>query len=202
MRRAMQGVAVVVLMAIAFFLGRWSVGAQSDDDAGSMARVTADSPDVAADVPASATTSKSGAMTNPLASEARLPPASPPSPPRAATAVAADIPVSAEATGPQPITQEDEAAFARAETRMRGEGGTTRDLLDLADKEKQDAQARQLEALIGESILRHGGRYTALRVSAPRCTRSVCVVRAISAGTTQDPRADWQRLSLAVMNEP
>jgi hypothetical protein len=85
---------------------------------------------------------------------------------------------------------------------MGAEGGTTRDLLDLARDEPQDEQGRQLEALLGQSILRNGGNYTQLRLSPPRCTRSVCIIRGIGVGQTQNPRSAWQRLSGAVMSEP
>lgn len=84
---------------------------------------------------------------------------------------------------------------------MGADGGTTRDLLDLAKDEEQDHLARQVEAQITQSILRNGGRYTKLRLSAPHCTRSVCILRGIGVGSTQTPSSDWQRLSSAVMNE-
>jgi hypothetical protein len=112
------------------------------------------------------------------------------------------VPVSARASGPQPLLPEDPPRLDKAERMMGADGGTTRDLLDLARDEPQDEQGRQLEALIAQSILRNGGNYTQLRLSPPHCTRSVCVIRGISVGDPQDPRSDWQRLSIVVMNEP
>ncbi len=105
-------------------------------------------------------------------------------------------------SGPQPLRQDDAGKLAAAESRLAAEGGVWRDLLDLAAHEEQDEEARRLEQRIAQTILRHGARYTLLRLAPPRCTRSVCVMRGVGGGRGIDPRSDWQGLSRTIMNEP
>ncbi len=201
MGRPVQGLVVVVLLAAAFFLGRWSSGGPSPA-APTVAQVATADPAATSVVGRAAVASVGTPAAT--ARPARPGTSAGPSPwmPSSPQALP-EIPVSPQATGPQPLNAEDEEALARAQRVMAADGGTTSDLLDLAKKEQRDAQARQLEELITQSILQHGGRYVAVRLSPPRCTRSVCIVRAIAlARNAQDPRADWQRPSLAVLNEP
>jgi hypothetical protein len=104
-------------------------------------------------------------------------------------------------TGPQPLVQEDLPKFARSIEGLKGEGGAWRDLLDLAEAEDQDAEARRLERQIEQSILRHGGGYTELRLASPHCTRSVCLMRAVGAGGMR-AQSDWQQLVSTMINAP
>ena len=86
---------------------------------------------------------------------------------------------------------------------MAAEGGTTADLLDLGREEQADADAARIESLIAQTIRTKGGRYDALRLDPPRCTRSVCVMRGVGeGGAGVAARSDWQRLSSVLMNEP
>lgn len=113
---------------------------------------------------------------------------------------AADTP--SVSSGPQPLRQEDELKLAKAEAYLSSESGTWRDLLDLAANEEQDAEARRLEGMIAQSILRHGGHVTLLRLTPPHCTRSVCLIRGVAGASTDDVRANWQDLTGKIMNEP
>ena len=105
-------------------------------------------------------------------------------------------------SGPQPLQQDDAAKLAKAESHLAAEGGVWRDLLELAAQEEQDDAARRLEQRIAQAILRHGARYTLLRLAPPRCTHSACIVRSVGIGRGNHPRSDWQSLSRAIMNEP
>ena len=105
-------------------------------------------------------------------------------------------------SGPQPLQQDDAAKLTGAESRLAAEGGVWRDLLDLAAHEEQDDEARRLEQRIAQAIMRHGARYTLLRLAPPRCTRSVCIMRGVGGGRGIDPRSDWQGLSRTIMSEP
>jgi hypothetical protein len=194
MKRAGSILLVLAVVAAAFFLGRWSreaptlAAAAPMHDAADEARTSTEDA-TRPEAPSAATTPKAAASNRaPSGSGARpqLP----------------NVPVSARASGPKPLEPEDLPRLDKAERIMGAEGGTTRDLLDLARDEPQDEQGRQLEALLGQSILRNGGNYTQLRLSPPRCTRSVCIIRGIGVGQTQNPRSAWQRLSGAVMSEP
>lgn len=104
--------------------------------------------------------------------------------------------------GPRPLREDDLPRLRKAETMMGSDGGTTHDLLDLAAREEQDDDARRIEQMLALAIRRHGDHYTGLRLSPPHCTRSVCIVRGIGAGNSQDPRSNWQRLSSIISNEP
>jgi hypothetical protein len=104
--------------------------------------------------------------------------------------------------GPRPLLEDDLPRFTETEGRIRADGGVWSDLLDLSKKEEQDEGARRLEQLIALSIRRHGDAYTQLRLSPPHCTHSICILRGIGTGTTQNPRSDWQRLWSKIMNEP
>lgn len=198
MRRYLLGALVVALLVGAFFLGRWSRGPETAAHATEPlvdGRSVVEGGSGRALPPAPSTRA-------PVYDEGARPAGSPAfagargaTPPR-------EIPVSATAAGPQPLKPGDEPRLDKAESIMGADGGTTRDLLDLAANEEQDDRGRQLEALLLQSILRHGGRYTQLRLSSPHCTRSVCIIRGIGAGQAQDPRSDWQRLSGAIMGEP
>lgn len=197
MKRAGSILLVLGAMTAAFFLGRWSrepptlptaMPMQSAADGALNVSDGATSRAASSAAPSAASARSAAANRAPM-----LPGARPQLP---------NIPVSARAVGPQSLRPEDQPRLDKAERMMGADGGTTRDLLDLAEDESQDAQGRQLEILIAQSILRNGGRYTQLRLSPPHCTRSVCIIRGIGAGHTQDPRSDWQRLSGAVMSEP
>lgn len=104
--------------------------------------------------------------------------------------------------GPQPLLPEDLPRLQKVTDNVRARGGMHAELLDLAEHEDQDEGARALEQRIAQIILRDGAGYTQLRLSPPHCTRSVCIVRGVGSGKTQNPRSAWQRLGLAIMNEP
>ena len=104
--------------------------------------------------------------------------------------------------GPQPLRADDLPRFAEAEGFIRANGGAARDLLELSEREEQDDGAPRLEQRIAQAIRAHGNRHTALRLSQPHCTRSVCILRGIGAGNAQDPASDWQGLSLNIVNQP
>lgn len=196
MQRAVAILLVLVAIAGAFMLGRWSRGP-----------VDAATGDVAVDAGAAAdlgpATADAGVAPSPSPRASRSADANrPATAPGGGRLQPPNVPVSASASGPQPLEPGDEPRLDKAERVMGADGGTTKDLLDLSHDEEQDDQARQLEVLIAQSILRNGGRYTRLRLSAPRCTRSVCIIRGIGLDQTNDPRSDWQRLSGAVMSEP
>jgi len=194
MKRAGSILLVLAVATAAFFLGRWSVEspttrveASAPNATDGMRNVSGDAARASTHSAASSPKPAAAARTQPLSGmRPQLP----------------QVPVSAKAPGPQPLRPEDAPRLDKAERMMGADGGTTRDLLDLARDEPQDEQGRQLEVLIAQSILRNGGHYTQLRLSSPRCTRSVCIIRGIGVGQTQDPRSDWQRLSMVVMSEP
>lgn len=198
MRRSMWTLWVIVLVVGAFFLGRWSRVPQQGVMAGrhDLAAVSTNADDTTRDAFASPGAAVANLQPGALSPQPRAPG------PASSARELPDLPVSPKATGPRPLTPDDEKALARAERVMSADSDTTRDLLDRAQDETPDAHARQLEALIAQSILQHGGRFTQLRLSPPLCTQLVCIVRGISAGDGQDPRSDWQTLSGAVMNEP
>lgn len=104
--------------------------------------------------------------------------------------------------GPLPLAQGDLQALATLDARADADGGALHDLLELSRHEPRDEDTRRLEAMLAAAIRRLGDRYTRLRLAPPHCTASVCVIRGVGVGGTQDPRADWQRLSGALMNEP
>lgn len=198
MKRAGSILLVLAAMTGAFFLGRWSREPPALSTSMSMQNAADGAPNLSdgaiSRAASSAAPSEAPAPRSAAANRGPLLPGARPQLP--------NIPVSARAPGPQPLRPEDQPRLDKAERMMGADGGTTRDLLDLAEDESQDAQGRQLEVLIAQSILRNGGRYTQLRLSPPHCTRSVCIIRGVGAGHTQDPRSDWQRLSGAVMSEP
>lgn len=199
MRHGMLGLLIVALVVGAFFLGRWSHDRQPRTDVATAADAGLSGPDADrnAATPAPGGAASAHDVERPGDKSTRPPAVS------AAGARSPHVPVSPEAPGPKPLTPEDEQNLDRV---MRDwaahDGGATKDLLDLAQDEDPDAEARRLEALIADSIRRNGGRYTALRLSPPYCTRSVCILRAIGRANAQDPQSDWQRLSGAVMSEP
>jgi len=198
MKRAGSILLVLVATTAAFFLGRWSREPPTLSTAMPMQNAADDAPHVSDGATSRAASSAApSAAPAPRSGAANRAPMLPGARPKLP-----NIPVSARAPGPQPLRPEDRPRLDKAERMMGADGGTTRDLLDLAQDEAQDAQGRQLEVLIAQSILRNGGRYTQLRLSPPHCTRSVCIIRGIGEGHTQDPRSDWQRLSGAVMSEP
>ncbi len=202
MPRASQIVLIVALVVGAFFLGRWSrTPATSPAEqavSGNAAMGTSASPTGSAPSMAGIVSGRDGSEAAPqAASGVGMPPrgagASQPLP---------DVPVSARWPGPQPLLDSDLPLLDKAERAMGADGGAARDLLDLAKDEAPDDDARRIEALIAQTIREKGGRYTALRLSPSRCTRSVCIVRGIGAGQMQDVRSDWQRLSGTLMSQP
>jgi hypothetical protein len=106
------------------------------------------------------------------------------------------------AGGPRPLLPADGDALAVLESRAASDGGAMQDLLELSRREPRDDDARRVEALLAASIRRLGDRYTRLRLAQPQCTASVCVIRGVGTASSQDPSADWQRLSSALTGEP
>lgn len=198
MKRAGTVALVLVAIAAAFLLGRWSNRPPADS---AMARQVDAAWAAAADRAGDAATTAADRARFRSPAPAPVPSANAPTPvgsdgrPRLP-----DIPVSARAPGPQPLRPEDQAPLDKAERAMAADGGTSSDLLDLARDEPQDDQARQLEAMLSQAIMRNGGRYTDLRLSPPHCTRSVCLLRGIGEGFK--PSSDWQRLSGTIASEP
>lgn len=200
MQRAARVVLVVALVVGAFFAGRWS---QRADAPGALTAPAASS--AAPTAPGRAVQPADASPSAPSPGRAAAA-AGTRAPPRAgAIVLPADVdqvPVSSRARGPQPLLPEDGPRLAKAERHLRDEGGTGADLMALSRTEEQDADARRIEALIAQAIGQKGGNYDALRLDPPRCTRSVCILRGVGAGDTSNPRADWQRLSSILMNEP
>lgn len=198
MKRTIQVLAVAAAILGAFMLGRFT--AKPSMEAGGMAISAADAGAEAVGVddggPAGAVAQQTGEDASSRQSARGTPPGDAAAPASAPMEMAG-----AEAGGPQPLRQEDMPQLAKAEARLAAEGGTWRDLLDLAANEERDADARRLEQLIAQSILRLGGRYTLLRLAPPHCTRTVCLLRGVGGGRGDDPRSDWQGLSRAIMNE-
>lgn len=106
------------------------------------------------------------------------------------------------AGGPRPLLPDDMARFEGTENRIRSDRGVWADMLELSESEEQDDGAWRLEQQLALAIRRHGDSYSELRLSPPRCTRSVCVLRGIGSGDTQNPRSNWQRLNSAIISEP
>ncbi|HWU71005.1 MAG TPA: hypothetical protein VN017_06590 [Pseudoxanthomonas sp.] len=105
-------------------------------------------------------------------------------------------------TGPRPLTEEGQAKLRDWTRKLAAHDATTEDLLELSDSEAADTDAAYLESLIAASIRRHGATSIRLQLSPPHCTRTLCTVRGIGTRNTQDPSADWQRLTIFIMNEP
>ena len=200
MQRASWVVLIVALVVGAFFAGRWSNEARTKHRAetridGSPQVAT---PDDVASRPSAVAALGSGAGTpsaQPVGAAGAMALGAP------LPATVAQVPVSANAPGPAPLLAEDGPRLAKVERHWADEGGTGADLLDLARNETQDADARRIEGLIAQTIRQKGGHYSELRLDPPRCTRSVCLMRGVGAGATQNPRSDWQQLSSLVMNE-
>lgn len=204
MPRPMHGLLVAALVAGAFMAGRWSRDASNAGDASvAAAGVAEEAPGVQSGP--LATGSADGAARMPAGTPGHTKPvprvgdapqgAMPPPVP--------EVPVSPQAPGPQPLRSTDRRLLEKAERRMVEEGGATADMLDLARDEQPDADAARIEALIAQTIRARGGRYVALRLDPPRCTRSVCLMRGVGeGGAGVVARSDWQRLSSVLMNEP
>lgn len=105
-------------------------------------------------------------------------------------------------SGPRPLSAESEQRLRTIAERMVRLDERAGELYELAQNEPVGPDSAYLEDLIATAIRRHGGGYTGLEVSRPRCTQSVCMLMATGASNSQDPRSDWQRLSLIVMNQP
>lgn len=105
-------------------------------------------------------------------------------------------------TGPQPLSEEGQARLRDWAKKLAEQDATTEDLLDLSEREAADADAAYLEDLIATAIRRHGAAATALQLSAPHCTRTVCAIRGIGSERSQDPRSDWQSLLYRIIAEP
>ena len=105
-------------------------------------------------------------------------------------------------TGPIPLSQDDEQQLRTLLEQRMSPGDYAGELYELARNEAPDRDSERLEELIAATIRRHGGAQTGLRLSRPHCTRSVCTLMARGTATTSDPRADWQRLSASIMNQP
>lgn len=202
MKRLFWALAFAAALVVAFVAGRVSNTPRVD---GIASAPSATGVDTGVGVPGPAANGTPRRPTAPATDNVR------PSPDQASTATPRDAAAPSPASrdprplapvGPQPLVQDDLPRLEKARTRMGADGGTTGDLLDLADAEEQDDGARQLEALLAQAIRRNGGAYTELRMAPPHCTRSLCILRAIGAGQTQNPRSDWQRLSITMMGEP
>ncbi len=105
-------------------------------------------------------------------------------------------------TGPILLSQDDEQQLRTLLERRMSPGDYAGELYELARNEAPDRDSERLEELIVATIRRHGGARTGLQLSRPHCTRSVCMLMARGSTTTSDPRADWQRLSASIMNQP
>lgn len=201
MRHLIIGLALAAALSAAFLLGRCTAQPAVDMEQVVSGPIAAPEPSAVGNAarPAPGRRSPATAPAKPAGS------ASPPGgSPRGGTSTTPVMPAppAGPSTGPQPLLQDDAPMLERAEAHHRAESGTWRDLLDLAASEAQDAEGRRLEQRLTQAILRHGGRHTLLRLAPPHCTRSVCVMRGVGVGQSNDPRSDWQRLSSVITNEP
>lgn len=195
MIRIVQVVAVVAAIVGAFLLGRFTArGPQQvrpatvamTDSADASGPAAVDREDVADAARASAR------RTSPAASVAAT-----------AGSAAGSVGAGLQASGgPRPLLETDLPRFTETEDRIRADRGAWADLLELSEKEERDDDAQRLEQMLALSIRRHGDHMTALRLSSPRCTHSVCILRGVGLGDSQDPRSDWQRLLGKLMSEP
>lgn len=200
MKRMAWVVAVLAAIVGAFLLGRHT--ASSSEQADGVATPVADAGNANE---ADGRFPRSDAPATDADDRVALPAAPPAAPGGEAGAAASRSPgTDMQASGgPRSLLEEDLPRLDKAQTIMGADGGTTSDLLDLAENEEQDDDARRLEQLLVLALRRHGDGYTQLRLSPPHCTRSVCMLRGIGAGgAARNPRSDWQRLSGAIMNEP
>lgn len=197
------GLLVLGAMAGAFLAGRWSVtGAGHSEAAPSPVRaVTAGPASTTASVTPSAETPSHAGTTSPIRN-GDAPGATAAPFPAIASPVAADISAIPGARGPGALLPTDVPALERMEAAADADGGAMHDRLELSRREPRDDDAHQLEHLLASAIARLGDRYTLLRLAPPRCTQSVCVLRAVGVGGAQNPRSDWQRLSGALFGEP
>ena len=190
--------ALAAALAGGFLLGRATAPSSGNGAAGETTRPVASSArGPAVDTrgnrdgqapPQPAVTSRSAAATSPSAATTSPAPVA-----------AQDVP---PAGGPRSLLPDDGEALATLESQAASDGGAMQDLLELSRREPRDDDARRVEALLAASIRRLGDRYTRLRLAPPQCTTSVCVIRGAGTGSTQDPYADWQRLSVTLTGEP
>lgn len=190
------------IFAAGFLLGRYSTPAQRHDVTESGTR------SAAGEAPAALTASPASDGT-PGNSEDRGPATAltPATPANTATGSAAPMrPAKRTTGGPQPLLPGDMALFEATEKRTRTTGGSSADLLELFDSEDADDGSRLLEQLIADAIRRHGDGLTDLRMSQPRCTRSVCGFRAVGPAPipSVDPNnpSGFMKLTLGIGNEP
>lgn len=207
MRNLVGGLALVAALCGAFALGRCTAPSALDGQAIDRP-VSGSLPDPGRVAPGNAAPAApdDGSLPLPSASSRAGAMPAPEGDPRSPHGPVAAAPVpdatSSPATGPQPLLQEDAPKLERVQARLASDSGAWRDLLELAAREEQDAEARRLEQRIAQTILRHGGHRTLLRLAPPHCTRSVCVMRGVGVGPSNDPRSDWLRLSSLITNEP
>ncbi|TDK23754.1 hypothetical protein E2F46_09475 [Luteimonas aestuarii] len=205
MQRMIWGLAGMAALAAAFLLGRYTAPMQADGGIAASAVDSAEAASQARTGPAAALAPADGRAIPTQDADAAAARSMPSS---SMNAGGTTRPATTDADrrnpvsmGPQPLAQEDLPKLAQAIDRLRGEGGAWQDLLDLSEAEEPDAEARRLERQIEQSILRHGGLYTKLRLAPPYCTRSVCLLRAVGAGGMR-AQSDWQQLVLTMLNEP
>jgi hypothetical protein len=194
-RMLVWGIAVAAALGIGFLAGRYRAPVQS----------TAAGVQTASDDMAPQTASNDPAPGMARHANARSAPSAAASAATQAVQVPATAPMAGDAPaagGPRPLLAEDMARFEGTENRIRSDRGVWADMLELSESEEQDDGAWRLEQQLALAIRRHGDSYSELRLSPPRCTRSVCVLRGIGSGDTQNPRSNWQRLNGAIMSEP
>lgn len=106
-------------------------------------------------------------------------------------------------TGVQPLTIDQEHRLEKFVEELATTDARVREFETLADHEEKDPSwSGEAERLLADAILRHGARLTALRASAPQCTRTVCRLVATGGLDSAAADADWQWLINAIMNEP
>lgn len=123
------------------------------------------------------------------------------------TPVAPTVPRSphaANAHGPEPLSQEDQARMDAMLGRLRRANSTIGEYEVLVESEPPDPEwSGRMEAMLRQALVRHGGAFTGLGISAPHCTRSLCRLTAVArAATTERPDADWQRLVYRIAGDP
>ena len=125
-------------------------------------------------------------------------------PPPAQTIGRSSRPSSLADTGPSPMSPEGQARIDAVlhQLDLMDDGRDDYALLARAEPPDPDWSPR-LELLLQQAIDQHGRGLTGLEATRPHCTRTVCMLTAVSrVQETHRADANWQKLTYSMMSEP